>query len=65
MGLCEQRIAEREIKAFVDRGGYLAVRNPDGTTVRLQPGFAFEGYELAVPNEYGGFEQIDLNRRKR
>lgn len=57
------RDAEKLLNQCIAAGMYIAIKNPDGTTVRLQEGFKIHDYE-AVITTANGCERINFNTTK-
>lgn len=57
------RNAENLLNECIADGMYIAIQNPDGTTVRLQKGFKIYNCEAVIMTANGG-ERIDFNNTK-
>lgn len=60
-----QRIqnAENFLNECIADGMYISIKNPDGTTVRLQKGFKIYNCEAVIMTE-NGCERMDFNNTK-
>lgn len=60
-----QRIqnAENFLNECIASGMYVAIQNPDGTTVRLQKGFKIYNCEAIIATE-NGCERMNFNETK-
>ena len=60
-----QRIsnAENFLNECISNGMYIAIQNPDGTTVRLQKGFKIYNCEAVITTS-NGCERINFNTIK-